>query len=93
LTDEEKRKRLAEYNRKYYKANRERLAEYKREYYTHNRTDYAVRARKYYNTPRGRAKMLVSGARCRARDNSLPFDLDIRVDEIAEILLNGCCAM
>lgn len=83
----------ADYQRKYYEDNRERLAEYKRRYYRDNRPSYAARERKYYQTPRRRAATLVSHARARAKKKGVAYDLGSRIDEIADILRNGRCAV
>jgi hypothetical protein len=85
---EANREKVCESQKKYYEANREKQRESQRKYYEANRDKMLEQRKKYYEANRdkmlewkkeyheaNREKLTLQGARNRARQKGLPFDL------------------
>lgn len=57
------------------------------------RANHRACAKRRRESPLGRAKQLIMMARRRARKHNIPFDLDNRANDIADILQHGLCAL
>ena len=104
MTDEEKKEKKREYDRKRHAANREKKLERKRKHYAENREKELERQRKYHtanpeknrewaaaNPEKYTTKSLFYGARARAKAKGLPFTLT--KEWVAERIERGICEL
>lgn len=87
------REKIKAQSAEYYAVNREKIKAAAAVYRAANREKINARGAEYYASPENRAVALVSGARTRARNKSLPFNLDNHIEEIRERLTAGVCEL